>query len=635
MAGVKVRRAAYKDVIQPALQRRFTATALLLICASYCYAILFANWNSFIWSWFPIGPTGIRTAFLLLGCCAPVLLLRVADYHVGLRTADSGLQAFAEHGFTMMTIETVFSYTLSAVMFSFIYRWSLSEEAGLNFVTYFLSDRARLNEKAVYFTAHFFLLGIGQGLAHRWWDQGRIMLGVAKPRNEEAAAEVQPNGGNRTNKVLERLPLILTQSINCAAVGFLVTAILYPIFLRTFCWRISLAIFRPIYTLPKTNLLPSSLPFSFSSITRALYASFLLELIWTTCTVAFSLFMVKGPKKNGKPLSSESKDPNGSLVNGLKVKKEAYRAFAMWELAIIARDFPDRRKTIYEDIDRTDGPIWNQIAARCLDVLKSIETRIDNYGKPTNPTPTPAPAVEPKRRTGAHPRDEAIFQSTPPKGHFLSEVENLVKDTMTDPGQPSQLSPLAKSTAAATKQKLLDWQTQATGASEDPANPLHALMTRVLRSPLGRPLQHTYRRRLARAVLGADPHGDPSLYANAAGALGLLTVHSLTEDRYGNVQRDVAAVVRTLTAVTRKLDAFCEALPRHWTDVDGERACPEVDEVRDVVRDALAQVVEAFGPYARDLRLGLADMRMAREAVAAGRRRGAEEREDVEMRQVG
>lgn len=343
MAGVKVRRAAYKDVIQPALQRRFTATALLLICASYCYAILFANWNScrcwseicrlihpltdpqVLWSWFPIGPTGIRAAFLLLGCCAPVLLLRVADYHVGLRTAESGLQAFAEHGFTMMTVETVFSYTLSAVMFSFIYRWSLPEEAGLNFVTYFLSDRARLNEKAVYFTAHFFLLGIGQGLAHRWWDQGRIMLGIAKPRKEEAATDAQPTPGTRTNKVLEKLPLILTQSINCAAVGFLATAILYPLFFRTFCWRISLMIFRPIYTLPKTNLLPSSLPFSFSSVTRTLYASFLLELIWTTCTVAFSLFMVKGPKKNGKPLSSESKDPNGSLVNGLKVKKEAYR----------------------------------------------------------------------------------------------------------------------------------------------------------------------------------------------------------------------------------------------------------------------------------------------------------------------
>jgi len=224
-----------------------------------------------------------------------------------------------------MTVETIFSYTLSAVMFSFIYRWSLPEEAGLNFVTYFLSDRARLNEKAVYFTAHFFLLGIGQGLAHRWWDQGRIMLGVAKPRKDDGAGNAKASTGTRANILVEHLPLILTQSINCAAVGFLLTAILYPISFRTFCWRMSLLIFRPIYTLPKTNLLPSSLPYSFPSIIRTLYASFLLELIWTTCTVAFSIFMVKGPKKHDKPLSSESKDPNGSLVNGLKAKKEAYR----------------------------------------------------------------------------------------------------------------------------------------------------------------------------------------------------------------------------------------------------------------------------------------------------------------------
>lgn len=304
----------------------------------------------------------------------------------------------------------------------------------------------------------------------------------------------------------------------------------------------------------------------------------------------------------------------------------------MWELALIARDFPDRRKTIYEDIDRPDGPIWNQIATRCLDVLKSIETRIDNYGKPTNPSPAPAPAVEPKGRTTAPPRGDPIFQSTSPKTMFMSEVGNIVNHATIDTNQPSQLSPLAKATAAATKQKLLDWQSQATGTSSDPSSLLHQLTARVLGSPLGRPLQHTYRRRLARAVLGADPHGEPSLYANAAGALCLLAVHSLSEDRYGNVQRDVAAVVRTLTAVTRKLDAFCEALPRHWTDVEGERACPEVEAVREVLRDALGQVVEAFGPYARDLRLSLADMRMAREAVAAGRKKDGE---DVEMKQVG
>src|SRR6478609_8451686 len=116
----------------------------------------------------------------------------------------------------------------------------------------------------------------------------------------------------------------------------------------------------------------------------------------------------------------------------------------MWELALIARDFPDRRKTIYEDIDRADGPIWNQISARCLDVLKGIETRIDAYGKPAHPTPAATAPVEPKLRTTAPPRDEAIFQSTPPKTQFLAEVESLVNNATTAPGQPSQLSPLAK-----------------------------------------------------------------------------------------------------------------------------------------------------------------------------------------------
>ena len=153
------------------------------------------------------------------------------------------------------------------------------------------------------------------------------------------------------------------------------------------------------------------------------------------------------------------------------------------------------------------------------------------------------------------------------------------------------------------------------------------LATRVLRSAAGRPLQHTYRRRLARVVLG-EPYGEPSLYVNAASALCLLAVHSLGEDKYGNVQRDVAAIVRTLTSVTRKLDGFVAALPRHWTDVEGRRECPEVEQVRAVLREALGQLVEAFGPYARDLRLSLADMRLAREAVAAGKE------EAGEMRQV-
>jgi nucleoporin NDC1 len=122
-------------------------------------------------------------------------------------------------------------------------------------------------------------------------------------------------------------------------------------------------------------------------------------------------------------------------------------------------------------------------------------------------------------------------------------------------------------------------------------------------------------------VLGA-PYGEPSLYVNAACALSGLAVKSLREDKYGNVQRDVAAVIRALTGVVKKLEEVKAGLPNHWTDVEGGRGCPEVEEVLDALRDALKRLMEAFGLYARDLRLSLTDVRLAREAAGMVRPEG-------------
>jgi nucleoporin NDC1 len=54
---------------------------------------------------------------------------------------------------------------------------------------------------------------------------------------------------------------------------------------------------------------------------RCVWSSILLSFIWLAGNTAFSIFLVKEPIKNGRPLSSDSKDPNGSLLNGLKSKK--------------------------------------------------------------------------------------------------------------------------------------------------------------------------------------------------------------------------------------------------------------------------------------------------------------------------
>lgn len=287
----------------------------------------------------------------------------------------------------------------------------------------------------------------------------------------------------------------------------------------------------------------------------------------------------------------------------------------MWELALIARDFPERRKAIYEDIERKDGPTWSQVYKICLDVLKSIETNVADSGT-TPPPPEPIkafPEEEKKKRTTDPPKDDDIFVSVPQRNDLRTRVEKGISQVATSPGRGSQLSPMAKKAAETAKQQLVRMQVEATGTA-DTQSLLRDLAGRVLRSGAGWPFRQHYRRRLAHVVLGA-PYGEPSLYVNAACALSLLAVHSLREDKYGHVQRDVAAVVRALTGVVKKLEKFRAELPTHWTDVEGRRECPEVDEVLDALRDALRRLIEAFGPYARDLRLSLADMRHAREAA--------------------
>ncbi|KAL2024288.1 hypothetical protein VTK56DRAFT_8770 [Thermocarpiscus australiensis] len=611
-----VRRPPYKDFLQPALQRRFATASLFVLVIAYIQALLLANWGSFLWSWFPLGPTGVR-AILFFFCGISIIILRIAQYHPGLRTSDSAVQTFFRYAPKFQTVETISTYAASAYFFSQIYLWSLPERSGLEWITYFMSDRARLNEKPIFFTAHFVLLGVYQALLHLFKDVDRLSLGTARQQNGNGKPE-DGDSSTQIRRLWGQLPSTLLSTLNQSLFGLLVSIVIYPIFLRATIWKTMMILLRPIYNLPRTNLVPATLPFSFSSILRCLLVSMMLIFSWAAANTAFSLFLVKSPLKNGKPLTSDSKDPNGSLLNGLKNKKLSIKCFAMWELALIARDFPDRRKAIYEDIDRKDGPMWSQVYKICLEVLKSMEINMDAYvAAPAPPAPAVAqgPAVETatKKRTTEPPKDEAIFQPTPQKKGLRDRVEKAVSQAALAPGQGPQLSPVAKKAVETAKQHLIKIQKEATG-SEDTQGLLKDLALQVVKSAVGWPFRQHYRRRLANAVLGA-PYGEPSLYINAACALSRLAAHSLREDRYGHVQRDVAAMMRALTALTAKLETFKATLATHWTDVEGRRECPEVDDVLDSLKDSLRQLIQSFGPYAQDLRLSLTDMRLAREAA--------------------
>ncbi|TPX11849.1 uncharacterized protein E0L32_007347 [Thyridium curvatum] len=630
MAPATIRRAPYKDFLQPALQRRFSTTAIILAVISYIEAVFLANWDSYFWSWFPVGPTGLR-AFFLFFCGLAIIILRIAQYHVGLRTSNSPFQTFTQNALKPQTAEAIFSYVVSGWLFSQVYLWSVSSHANLDWITYYSGDRARLNEKPLFLTTHFVIYGVLRALLHLFRDTDRLVLGTV--RHQTSTSTHQTSGSaNQIRRFADNMPALIINSITESLVATLLSLVVYALFVRHTAWRIALLVFRPFYNLPKTNMVPLSMPYSLWLIVRCIFASILISFLWVAGNAAFSLFLVSEPIKNGKPLTSESKDANGSLLNGLKSKKMPIRTFAMWELAFIARDFDSRRKAIYEDIDRKDGPMWSQIYGICLETVKSIETRIDNYGKPPAPTaaPTTADQAEGHKRVSQPLKEDPILISTPQSKTLRSQMERAVSRAATDPSQSSRLSPVAKKAVADARGKLAAVQKELS-SPENNGSPLQMGVHRLLQSPLGWPFRQEFRQRFAAAVLGT-PQGEAGLYVNAIYALSQLAVHSLTEDKFGNVQRDVASIIRSLTSVARKLEAFKSAFSIHWTDLSRDRSCPEVDAIVEALQAGLTDLITNFGPYSRDLRLSQTDMRLAKEAAGAGA--AGREEKATEMQQI-
>ena len=282
---------------------------------------------------FPISSTGFRAVILTLLCAWPILILRIAQYHVGIRTSNSAFQTFAQHALQIQTAEAVLTYSISAFVFSMVFLFSRSEGSGLELVAYLSADRARLNEKALFFMSNLFFMAVQQALLHVYKDNDRLLLGIATPAQKKIDEQNAQNGPASTEgpykRFLGQLPFVGLSSVTQALVGVLISMFFYPMFLRSIMWRLFLALVRPFYNLPRTNMLPSSLPFGGKTIWYCFIANIMISFIWTAGNTAFSIFLVKEPLKNGKPLTSESKDPNGTLLNGLKNKKLAIKVCSM------------------------------------------------------------------------------------------------------------------------------------------------------------------------------------------------------------------------------------------------------------------------------------------------------------------
>ncbi|KAI0432709.1 nucleoporin protein Ndc1-Nup [Xylaria sp. FL1042] len=650
MASPVARRAPYKDFLQPALQRRFAGTAAIVLGLTYIESLTLSSWNSFLWSWIPLGPTGLRALALFL-CVLPIIILRIAHAHMGIRTSNSMFETFSNTVLRLSTLETILTYVISAFLFSQVYLKSTPERAGIRWISR-ATGRSRLNEPALFYTVDFIVLGLVQGIIHIALDTNRLLLGaveVARGGNgedrsegsdgsdgDESDASKQTDTDVWANKLAEQAPVLVVRCGMLAITVAMVNYIFLYHFLRISAWRTFMAFFRLFYSdLPKYNLPTSGAPWSVWMLGRTIWASFLLNLLWYFGEITFQVQLTREPLKRGQPLSSESKDPNGSLLNGLKSKKPRIFAFAMWELAFIARDYKNRRQSLFEDIDRKDGPAWSQICAICLDTVKSIERSIDEYERAPTPTPGSEPVeapIQPRERISQplKTNDVSVLRSV----GKASLVKNTVSKIVTSPGRTpaEEWMPVLKRRAGQVADRVLTDQQKEAVQPQALRGYLGTLSLRVLDLPIIGPVfQQTFRRRLAKVVLGT-PYAETSVYINATYALSQLAVHSLTDDNYGNVQRDVPSIIRTFTTVIRKLEAFRDGFPLHWTDLSQDRQCPEVTKVLTALKDGLGFLITAFGPYSADLRLSRTDMRLAREA--ARKTPEAQEERRPEMQQL-
>lgn len=237
---------------------------------------------------------------------------------MGARTSNSPFQSFTHNVFQLQTLEAIVTYVFSGWLFSQIWLWSCGPDSGLGWITYFSGDRARLNEKPLFFTCYFIILGLQEAVLHLFFDNDRLSLGVVKP----GGAQQTGDSVNQLKEFGAQIPKLVAGSVSRPIGAFVLSITIYPIFMRGLVWRTTLFFLRPFYNLPKTNMLPSIWhSFTYWVLVKCIIAGFLLSVVWQVGNAAFSIFLVKEPLKHGKPLTSESKDPNGSLLNGLKSKK--------------------------------------------------------------------------------------------------------------------------------------------------------------------------------------------------------------------------------------------------------------------------------------------------------------------------
>lgn len=558
----------YRDVVKIALQPRQTR-AFVLVAAAWHLFLTSALLKTVSFSL--ISPLTLAVSLASFGLgLLPLLarrkrnLSRITAPPPNL--ASSRFQQISAALSSGVTASLVYQHVAAFIVLAVGYATLLTSQAGGWAPQIWVESHGSfyLNERFVYLLGSTSILGAIYAILFRSMPSPEI---AALP-TFDATGLLSDSAVTIKDRVAAALGSRLPKAIAVAAVSSLFSIVLYSV-VRIRVWSAVLLVFGARGLVRRLFVPSFRVEFGYLEI----FIRTALFSIAAVCAVETAYLLLDIYLSHTLPAVSKfAKNPNRLLLDGIDEPILFFSNHAFSEVARLSANDKESRAAIYCDVN-SDITAWTQIRDRCLALLDAEKRFVALRGQTqTQPVSRPPPQTvsEPAR---TQPLQNLGSQSTPTIWDQLAAGQTPSKNAeshsqaattsaalnaasanaTTPPANPASLLSVQSVTKAATDIVKVGWKLL-------PADAKH-----VLFGP---------RRR--QALLGDSPASDASSIvgrdsARLVGAvltLKELLCHSLAEDPYGSVQKDIKRVLAAMVDLDSEIRRFALELEQRAVTID-------------------------------------------------------------------
>jgi nucleoporin NDC1 len=181
------------------------------------------------------------------------------------------------------------------------------------------ADRPQINERSLLFRSQFLVLAIVQVIYHLGLNIDEIIIPLEK-------LSTPSSGANLRTSFPKALPQLFAMALAKSSFAMILGLIAYYKLYRYTLWNCAFATLKYTYDFPR-NSAPrrSGVPRLIDLEWKFLFHAFLLLTIWDITNFFFTALIVDRPLKKGQPITQDSRDPNGTLLSGLRSRRQFWK----------------------------------------------------------------------------------------------------------------------------------------------------------------------------------------------------------------------------------------------------------------------------------------------------------------------